>query len=525
MLVIGLGIMLMTTGTATAVTSMATPYLNCPVSGPMDRARIDVATTTVGVGGTISLTGIPKSYTYDLVGSGSVLLSGTRTFIYSWFCDEGTFTSPASATTIWLAPVTPGTYTIVCTVTEGTITIGNLDPKTYGQQQVTATAIMTAVAPKIATIVVTPGTATVEVSGSKSFFGQAYDDWNNPIDVLLAWATTIGSVSPTSGSTTVFTAGTTPTTGTLTATYGSITGYATITITPGTLSYIMVSPATATVAVNGSRTFTAKGCDCFGNLIPGLIFNWSATDGIIIPVKGSSTLFTAGNDPGTVTLTAEIDVIHGTATIVVYQPITQILTRITITLATTTVRVESSTSAIATGYDQYDVPMELGTCTWSTTIGSVTIGSLTSNAIFTAGTKATTGTITVTSGTITTTATITITSGIFATYTLPDLPSRLEFIVGTSSPVGTVSYWTMKIKFFDIYGNPTTIGTSTAWFRMAVQGLGGGDNILAFRLSGSSDPFVYKFPIPEATTEVILEGRANISLYGLPNIFAYVENY
>jgi len=72
----------------------------------------------------------------------------------------------------------------------------------------------------------------------------------------------------------------------------------TITVVPGALSYIQITPSEAWPKTGDVVQFSAQGYDQFGNPISGLTFTWECLDeaaGSIDPVTG---LFTAGYDPG-----------------------------------------------------------------------------------------------------------------------------------------------------------------------------------------------------------------------------------
>jgi hypothetical protein len=82
-------------------------------------------------------------------------------------------------------------------------------------------------------IAVSPTTATVTVGGTQQFTASGQDQYGNSVDVSTAsWGTTApGTLSPSSGSSTVFTAGTVGGTGSVTAAIGSTYGSASVTVT------------------------------------------------------------------------------------------------------------------------------------------------------------------------------------------------------------------------------------------------------------------------------------------------------
>ena len=78
------------------------------------------------------------------------------------------------------------------------------------------------------------------------------------------------------------------------------------------LTTIVVTPATATVYLNGTQQFTATGYDQHGNVM-GAAFDWDATAGSIT----ATGLFTAPSTGGSVTITASAEGVDGTAAVTV----------------------------------------------------------------------------------------------------------------------------------------------------------------------------------------------------------------
>jgi subtilase family serine protease len=101
----------------------------------------------------------------------------------------------------------------------------------------------------LATIAVSPNPATVTVGGSQTFTATGADQYGNTVDVSnAAWTTDApGTVSPASGSSTVFTAGSTTGSGSVTATVGSTAGSASVTVTG------LVAPSNLTASAQGKH--------------------------------------------------------------------------------------------------------------------------------------------------------------------------------------------------------------------------------------------------------------------------------
>jgi hypothetical protein len=96
---------------------------------------------------------------------------------------------------------------------------------------------------------------------------------------------------------------------------GATSGTQTVTITPGTVVALTITPASATVRARASQRFAVTGTDTFGNALP-IAAAWSlapSTAGTVAPRTGAATTFTAGRTLATGTITAAVT--SGSATI------------------------------------------------------------------------------------------------------------------------------------------------------------------------------------------------------------------
>jgi Malectin domain len=98
-----------------------------------------------------------------------------------------------------------------------------------------ATQAETVNAAALATITVSPASATVSTGGTQPFTASGQDAYGNSVSVSSAgWSTTApGTVSPPTGSATTFTAGSSAGSGQVTATIGTVSGSADVTVTSG----------------------------------------------------------------------------------------------------------------------------------------------------------------------------------------------------------------------------------------------------------------------------------------------------
>jgi hypothetical protein len=157
-----------------------------------------------------------------------------------------------------------------------------------------------------------------------------------------------------------------------------------ITVDAGPLASITLSPATATVAQDGTQTFTASGADTYGNPVS-ITPSWATTvpEGTMSPATGSSSKLTVGTEVGTGTVTAAEGTVSGSASVTtVAEPALQV----TVTAGALssqrgqyrvplTVAVHSSTSGDAVNKATTNLSVFPGTtCTGTPTTGSGTTG-------------------------------------------------------------------------------------------------------------------------------------------------------
>jgi hypothetical protein len=116
----------------------------------------------------------------------------------------------------------------------------------------TATQTETVQAAALHAIAVSPNSASVTVGGTQDFTATGQDQYGNPVDVSnAAWTTTApGTVSPTTGSSTTFTAGSTTGSGSVTAAIGSISNYGSVTVTSAPT---LTAPTNLVAAAHGKH--------------------------------------------------------------------------------------------------------------------------------------------------------------------------------------------------------------------------------------------------------------------------------
>jgi len=157
---------------------------------------------------------------------------------------------------------------------------------------------------KLATITVRPD-AILTANSSQQFVAEGRDERGSLFAITPAWS--VVASGGTIDGYGLFTAGSTVGTfpNTVTATDGSVSGNASVTVTPlpsPLLATITVSPAGPdTIPATTTRQFLADGRDAYGNRIAWLSPNWSVVAGGGT-INGAG-LFTAGTVPGIYTST------------------------------------------------------------------------------------------------------------------------------------------------------------------------------------------------------------------------------
>ena len=203
--------------------------------------------------------------------SGESLTAGT------WsgpFTVDLSTTAPAGGVTVTLTTTSPtgefstssgatASGSLTVTIASGSSTSEALYYRdtTAGSATVTAAAsgwttvdLPVEVAPgPLATIEVSPSSATIPAGGSQQFSAAGFDQFNNPVAIDPSWTSTLtGTFTPSTGADTTFTVATRVSpgsTGTVTAGVGTVSGSAAVTVTTATSPSTMSVTLTAGAAV------------------------------------------------------------------------------------------------------------------------------------------------------------------------------------------------------------------------------------------------------------------------------------
>jgi hypothetical protein len=294
------------------------------------------------------------------------------------------------ATGLFTAGASSGTFANTVRATSGTIV---------------ATATVTVTAGTLATITVTPNPANLAPGAVQQFTAVGRDAAGNVVALTPTWSVVAGGGSIASDGR--FTAGNTAGTfaNTVQAGSGGIVGSATVNVTTGSLTTIVVTPNPATLSPGNVQQFTATGRDANGNTVA-ITPVWSVTNGGgSIATDGR---FTAGNTAGTFTNTvratsgtisgsATVDVVAGAVATIVVSPNPEIL------------GVGEQRQFSAVGRDANGNVVTIAP-TWAVVNGGGTIGQ--TSGLFTAGNTTGTfnNTVRASVGTVAGFATVTVTA-------------------------------------------------------------------------------------------------------------------
>ena len=250
--------------------------------------------------------------------SGPTIVVGTpETFTATGYYSNGAVTpninASWSSSSISTATIN-GTSGVATGVAPGTTTI------TATAIGISSTTTLTVVSPT--SLTVTPATATISVTGStntQQFDAVAnYTGGSMDVTAFATWTATNTSVATFSTSTPGLATGVAAGTTTVTATLSGVSGTANLTVTNAVA--MVVTPATATIAIGNSVSYTVQEQWADMSLHPPSVpVTWTssaATQANVIPY-GAAGALAAGFAAGTPTITAAEGSVTGTSALTV----------------------------------------------------------------------------------------------------------------------------------------------------------------------------------------------------------------
>ena len=261
-----------------------------PVSTPIPVAAVEItpATASVNVGSTVQLTAVARDAAGNVLGGRAI----------SWASSSD-------------AIATVDANGAVRGIAVGGATI------TATSEGVSGTAAVTVTLVPVASVAVTPATASVLVGASAQLAASVRDAAGNVLTGrTVTWTTSAVAIATVTANGLV--RGIAPGGATITATSEGVSGTSAITVTLVPVATVTVAPASATLEVGGTRQLTATPRDASGNALTGRSIAWTTSASAVATVSNSGlvTAVAAGN----ATITATSEGVGGTSAITVTAP-------------------------------------------------------------------------------------------------------------------------------------------------------------------------------------------------------------
>jgi len=214
-------------------------------------------------------------------------------------------------------------------------------------------------------IVISPASATIAAGGSQSYTAQGFDSAGNPVGDVTAFTTF--SISPNGTCTDATCTATAAGAHTVTGNDGGKTSTASLTVNPGSLDHLALTPASATGAAGAAQAYTAQGRDQYDNSLGDVT---AATTFSIAPNGSCTAASCSATTAGAHTVTGTSSGKTGTASLTVSAAA---LDHLVLSPASATITAGGTQAYTAEGRDQYD--NSLGDVTASTTFSIAPDGS------------------------------------------------------------------------------------------------------------------------------------------------------
>lgn len=404
----------------------AAPVAPPPPPAPVAAVAITPANASVTVGGGVTL----SATTTDA--HGNVLTGRTITWVSS---APQIATVDAQGTVRGVAP--------------GSATITAASEGTAATAQITVNAPPPAPPAPVATVSVTPSSATLVVGSSATLTATLRDAAGSVLaGRTTSWVTSDASVATVSAAGVVTAVA--PGRATVTAVSEGKNGQAQITVNapaPAPVASVAVTPASATLTPGGSVALAAGVFDAAHNALTGRAVTWTSSAPAVATVDASGTVTALAQ--GTATITATSEGKSATAQITVNPPPPAPVASVTVTPATSTLVVGRTVTLEAVTRDASGNVLTGRTVTWTSSAPG--IATVSSSGIVT-GVAPGTATITATSEGHSGSASVTVTAVPAASVSVT--PTSLSLIAGDSGALRAVVR--------DANGNVLT-GRPVAW--------------------------------------------------------------
>jgi len=242
----------------------------------------------------------------DFLAVGFTASGDSADIAVSWSATGGTVDSSSAGKRHYghYTNATCGTFTVTATSHPGNVSTA-------------ASVTVTGCPLPVASVSVTPATATIGVGQTAQYAAITRDAFGNPLGGrTVTWSSSNPAVATVNGAGQA--TGVAVGAATLTATSEGKSGTAALTVTNVPVASVTVSPATASVPAGQGVQLTATLKDANGNTLTGRTVTWSSDNTAVATVSGSGLV--SGVVAGAATITATSEAKTGTSAITVTAP-------------------------------------------------------------------------------------------------------------------------------------------------------------------------------------------------------------
>src|SRR5947199_2697924 len=355
----------------------------------------------------------------DFVAFGVSTASDTMPVAVNWSVTGGNITDSVTSKGMHYGHFKAGAQT-------GQYKVRAQDPATGMSDS--ATAVVTATAVPVASVVVLPAAASAPVGGTVQFVAVPLDSTGTALGGrIIVWAssnTAVANVN-TSGVATAAATGST----TIAATSEGHSGTATLTVTAVTVpvASVTVSPASASVPVGQTVQLAATPKDANGNALSGRTVTWASSNSSVGTVNGSGLV--TGVVGGSTTITATSEGQSGSSAVTVTAGPLPVAS-VTVSPASASVPIGQAVQLTATPKDASGNPLTGRTVTWASS--NTSVGTVNASGLVT-GVVAGATTITATSEGQSGTSAVTVTAAPVPVASVTVSPATAAVFVGQTT--------------------------------------------------------------------------------------------
>src|SRR5436309_4230209 len=242
----------------------------------------------------------------DFLAVGFTATGDSADIAVSWSATGGSIDSSSAGKRHYghYTSATCGTFTVTATSHPGNVSMA-------------ASVTVTGCPLPVASVSVTPATATIGVGQTAQYAAITRDAFGNPLGGrTVTWSSSNPAVATVNGAGQA--TGVAVGSATLTATSEGKSGTAAILVTNVPVASVTVSPATASVPAGQTVQLTATLKDANGNTLTGRTVTWSSDNTAVATVSGSGLVSSVAAGAATITATSEAK--SGTSAITVTAP-------------------------------------------------------------------------------------------------------------------------------------------------------------------------------------------------------------